>query len=221
MNKTILITLTTLLSLTTAAVNGASHNKLVYLNQYDINGDGDVLLTEFDQVRKEKFNQTDDNNDNYIDENEYVFEYQNRMDKQIEKDRFNQVKQTAVRFDAVDKDEDDKMTWDEYQASGLRSFTRYDVNEDGVINDQDPKPKSTWTKKDKKDKTLEELAQEKENKILRAKTILRMPSTHDLKGMHTKYDLNEDNAITKEEFNKRRRQDFDRTDEDKNGWLTE
>ncbi|KAA1152152.1 EF-hand domain-containing protein [Pseudoalteromonas fuliginea] len=220
MNKIITITFTTVLALLSTVTNAASHSKSIYINQYDTNNDGNVHLAEFDNARQNNFNNTDENKDGAVSENEYIFEYQDRMDKQLTLDRLVQVKQTTVRFKALDKNENAKMEWQEYQASGVRSFTKYDVNKDGTINDLDPEPKRK-TEKKTVEKTELQLAQEKQNKLNRAKRLLRMPTTHDRKGFFIKYDLNQDNIITQEEFNQRRRQDFDRADEDANNWLTE
>lgn len=33
------------------------------------------------------------------------------------------------------------MTFEEYQLSGHRSFTRWDTNNDGIVNNVDPAPK--------------------------------------------------------------------------------
>lgn len=204
-----------------AFTNAASHRKLVYLNQYDLNDDGDLVELEFNQARRQQFNLTDENDDGVVDEKEYVFEYTNRMDKQLEKDRTGQVKQTVVRFKALDKSENKKMEWQEYQASGSRSFKYYDVNKDGVINDQDPVPVRKSRKKSEKTKTAQEIADEKQDKVRYAKRLLKMPTTHSREGFFTKYDLDENTIIDKEEFEARRRQDFDRADEDHNGWLSE
>ncbi|MEI8705770.1 hypothetical protein [Pseudoalteromonas sp. B62] len=147
MNKIITITFTTVLALLSTVTNAASHSKSIYINQYDTNNDGNVHLAEFDNARQNNFNSTDENKDGAVSENEYVFEYQDRMDKQLTLDRLVQVKQTTVRFKALDKNENAKMEWQEYQASGVRSFTKYDVNKDGTINDLDPEPKEKQKRK--------------------------------------------------------------------------
>ncbi|MDU0355673.1 hypothetical protein RS130_18890 [Paraglaciecola aquimarina] len=222
MKHTILNSLLSALVITSTAATAASHNKLVFLNEYDLDGDGDLVLAEFDHARERRFNQTDEDNSGTVDANEYLFEYQNRMDDQLAKDRYGQVKQTIVRFNALDKNQDDRMQWDEYQASGIRSFNRYDVNQDGVINQLDPQPENRWEHARKNQvKTAEQLAQDKRDKLLRAKRLLRMPTTHDRQGFFTKYDLDQNDIITEDEFSQKRRADFDRTDEDNNGWLTE
>ncbi|MBV1910644.1 MAG: hypothetical protein KUG78_15180 [Kangiellaceae bacterium] len=221
MKKLMLVCIATISFFSVISAEAASHRKQVYLDQYDLDKDGNLIQSEFNQARQHKFDFADENKDGVVTEDEYVFEYTNRMDKQLEKDRKGQVKQTVVRFKSLDKSENKRMEWKEYQASGKRSFKRYDVNEDGVINEQDPQPVKKEWKKSKKVQTAQEIAGRKQSTLRRAKRILKMPTTHSREGFFTKYDLNENATIDQKEFNARRRQDFDRADEDQNGWLSE
>jgi Ca2+-binding EF-hand superfamily protein len=221
MKKILLVSTIVIGLLTVSFLEAASHRKQVYLNQYDLNKNGDLIEPEFNQARRQQFNLTDEDNDGVVGEKEYVFEYTNRMDKQLIKDRKGQVKQTIVRFKSLDKSENKKMEWEEYQTSGLRSFKYYDVNKDGIINENDPVPVRKSRKKSLKNKTVQDIADEKQNKLRYAKRLLRMPTTHDREGFFTKYDLDENAIINKKEFDVRRRQDFDRADENNNDWLSE
>ena len=101
MKKTQLLALSALF--TSMFASAASHHKLVFINQYDTNQDWQLSINEFDDARKARFNATDENNDGFVDESEYVFEYKNRMDSQLTKDRQGQIKQTIIRFNALDK----------------------------------------------------------------------------------------------------------------------
>jgi len=203
---------------TSLFTQAASHHKLVFINQYDGNQDWALTISEFDNARQARFDKTDENNDGFVDESEYAFEYKNRMDNQLNKDRQGQVKQTVVRFNALDKNDNDRIDLHEYEASAKRTFTYFDTNEDGVIDDKDPKPK-----RKKKKKQLS--AQEKEAKQIKrlpyAKSILRMPTTHSFKGMLTKYDENGDKVITAQEISQVRSKIWGIADEDNNGWLSE
>lgn len=218
MNKLKLVALSAVLM--SIGAQAASHHKLIFINQYDNNQDWQLSMAEFDQARKARFDATDENNDGVVDESEYVFEYKNRMDNQINKDRQGQVKQTIVRFDSLDKDDNKRVELSEYQGSATRTFTYFDTNEDGVIDETDPKPKR---KKSKKEKELT-AAQKQEKQIKRlpyAKTVLHMPTTHSFKGMLKKYDHNDDKKITPEEIAVERQKIWDLADEDNNGWLSE
>lgn len=216
-----LILVATCFLLPSLAVEAASHRKLVFVNQYDLDGDWSLHAEEFEHARKRRFDHTDENQDGVVNEQEYVFEYKNRLDSQLKKDRKGQVKQTIVRFNALDKNENDRLEWQEYEASGLRSFTRYDVNKDGNIDDQDAKPVNNWKRKDSEKLTEEQLEKRRDRRLSSAKRSLRMPSTHNKEGMITRYDNNQDGVISKAEHQQRRRADFDLTDEDNNGWVSQ
>ena len=41
----------------------------------------------------------------------------------------------------LDKDGNGEMSFEEYQVSGQKMFSRHDTNEDGVVSESDPKPK--------------------------------------------------------------------------------
>lgn len=218
MKKTKLLALSALF--TSLFSQAASHHKLVFINQYDVNQDWSLSMVEFDNARAQRFTDTDENNDGIVDESEYVFEYKNRMDNQLNKDRQGQVKQTVVRFNALDKNENKRIDLSEYQASGKRTFTYFDTNKDGVIDESDPKPKRRKKKSDKKLSAADEQA--KQIKALPyAKTVLKMPTTHSFKGLLTKYDANNDNVITPEEVAIVREKIWNLADEDNNGWISE
>lgn len=219
--KVTLILMVACFLLPSLAVNAASHRKMVFVNQYDLDGDWMLYAGEFEHARKRRFNDTDENQDGVVNEAEYVFEYQNKLDTQLKKDRMGQVKQTIVRFNALDKNENDMMEWQEYEASGLRSFTYYDVNKDGNIDSQDPAPVNKKKSKDAAELTLQQQEKQRERQLASAKRSLSMPSTHNKSGMFSKYDNNQDGVITKAEHQLRRRADFDLTDEDNNGWLSQ
>jgi len=203
---------------TSMFAQAASHHKLVFINQYDGNQDWSLTIGEFDNARQTRFNHTDENNDGVIDESEYVFEYKNRMDNQLNKDRQGQVNQTVIRFNALDKNDNNRIDLHEYEASAKRTFTYFDTNEDGVIDGKDPKPKHN-----KKKKQLS--AQEKQTKQIKrlpyAKSILRMPTTHSFKGLLAKYDDNGDKVITSQEISQMRHKIWNIADEDNNGWISE
>jgi len=69
-----------------------------------------------------------------------VLEFEDRLDVQIEKTHEGQIKQTYVRFEVLDTDENGKMTFSEYMVSGLNAFHRYDTNGDGYLTLADPAP---------------------------------------------------------------------------------
>ena len=69
-----------------------------------------------------------------------MLEFEDRLDAQIEKTHEGQIKQTYVRFEVLDTDENGKMTFSEYMVSGFNAFHRYDTNGDGYLTLADPAP---------------------------------------------------------------------------------
>ena len=218
MKKTQLLALSALF--TSLFAQAASHHKLVFINQYDANQDWSLSLAEFDKARESRFNITDENNDGFVDESEYVFEYKNRMDNQLTKDRQGQIKQTIIRFNALDKNENTRIDLAEYQGSGERTFTYFDTNKDGVINESDPTPKRR-AKKANKTLTATQQREAQIKRLPRAKRVLSMPTTHSFKGLLTKYDANDDKTITPEEIAIVRQKIWDLADENNDGWISE
>lgn len=215
------LTIAAVVMLQSVVVNAASHHKTVFIGQYDLDGDWSIPLAEFEHARKRRFKQTDTDNNGIVDENEYVFEYKNRMDKQLKKDRKGQVQQTIVRFDSLDKDDNQQVVWEEYNRSGDWAFKHFDTNKNGQIDPQDKEPKYDRKQKDESQLTREELQEKRTKELASARVILRMPTTHSKKGMLEKYDLDNDGVIAREEYNQQRRAAFDFTDTDNNGWLSE
>ncbi|MBB6523592.1 hypothetical protein [Pseudoteredinibacter isoporae] len=187
------------------------------LEDHDASKDSVVSWGEYNDSRRKFFDSVDSNKNGTLDTEEYVYEYEGRLDDRIEKDRKGQVKQTIVRFKALDKDDNEVMTWAEYEASGERTFARWDGNKDNVIDENDPKPEYKWKKK--KGEKVAKADKKKAKKKARRRSMIRMPTTHSKKGMFTIYDANEDGKITKDEFVNERRSVFHLADQDKSGDL--
>lgn len=226
MKKLLLVSALAAIFSSTLVMAAAGDRKLVYIDKYDANKDNTVSLAEFDAARRARFDITDENNNGTVNEDEYVAEYEDRMDTKFKEERKGHVAQTIVRFNALDKNDDNRLDLEEYNASGKRSFTYYDTNKDSVIDSNDPAPKrKSYNKKDKKKPTQEELAKKsaerKAWKLRSAKRMLKLKSTHSIDGMYEKYDTNSDGAITLEEYQEVRTNIYNVADENKNGWISE
>ncbi len=81
------------------------------LEDHDASKDEIVSWDEYNDSRRKFFDSVDSNKNGTLDTEEYVNEYEGRLDDRIEKDRKAQVKQTVVRFEALDKDDNEVMTW--------------------------------------------------------------------------------------------------------------
>ena len=107
------------------------------LAMYDADGDGTVSRAEFDRARTEAFARTDRNGDGRLSGEEYLAEYEDRLDRQIASRRDGAVEQARVRFGALDTDKDGRVSWDEYAASGKRIFERADLDGNGTVDAAD------------------------------------------------------------------------------------
>ena len=114
--------------------HGASaEHRQGFIKDYDQNGDGD-------NARAAHLRAMDSNQDQRIDEVEYVQEFVARMTEEQKEHRTKQLKQAHVRFGVLDKDKDGDLTVKEFAVSGTRMFAGWDLNKDGVINEKDPLP---------------------------------------------------------------------------------
>lgn len=177
------------------------------LQEYKDNGDKQLTWAEYNDFRKQRFDKTDANSSGVLDAEEYVYEFENRLDNRYEQGRKAHIKQTNRRFDSLDKNDNASIEWSEYQASGDRIFARWDSNNDGKVDKNDPEKEykgngSSWNSRNPVD-------------------FIRMPSTHTLKGLKEIYDANKDDVVTAEEFNNERRSVFYITDSNKDGGLSQ
>lgn len=117
-----------------------SHNLAGMKEIYDRNGDGNVDRAEFDQVRAEMFAASDRSGNGKANFEDYLAEFEDRLDRRAASVRESSGQQARVRFKALDTDKDGRMTFDEYQVSGKRLFERADSNGDGVVDARDPEP---------------------------------------------------------------------------------
>ncbi len=111
-----------------ALVMPTTHSVAGMLDMYDQNGDGKVDKTEYQQQRDAAFARTDLDNNGELSGDEYLNEFVDRLDRQIAKTRTAQLKQAAVRFKALDKDNNQQVSSAEFNASGERMFKRWDTD---------------------------------------------------------------------------------------------
>ncbi|WP_152342762.1 hypothetical protein [Rheinheimera sp. KL1] len=111
-----------------ALVMPTTHSVVGMLDMYDQNGDGKVDKTEYQQQRDAAFARTDLDKNAELSSDEYLNEFVDRLDRQIAKTRTAQLKQAAVRFKALDKDNNQQISAAEFNASGERMFKRWDTD---------------------------------------------------------------------------------------------
>jgi len=116
-----------------------SHTAAGFLELYDENGDGNVDRAEYQRVRDAQFARTDSNGDGQLSLDEYLAEFETRVDRRIDAMDQGGDRQVHVRFGVLDGDKDGHMTFAEYQVSGKRLFETADRNKDGVVDAADAK----------------------------------------------------------------------------------
>lgn len=129
----------------------STHSVTGFLEIYDQDGNGEVTLAEFEADRNAKFTATDSNRDGWLSSEEYLLEFENRLDRQIKQARTSRIKQAHVRFAALDTDKNADLTLQEFSISGDRIFKGWDTNQDGFVTDGEPLPERKQDKpQDKK-----------------------------------------------------------------------
>lgn len=113
------------------------HEKINFLDFYDINGDVSVPRTEFDAQRAKDFDKINTTHDGAVTEGQYVAEFTVRLDRQLAAERAMQIKQAGVRFGVLDTNKDGHISREEFNASGKKMFDALDTNKDGVVDEKD------------------------------------------------------------------------------------
>jgi Ca2+-binding EF-hand superfamily protein len=126
----------------------ASHDLATFVADYDLDKDGKVSKEEFQEVRQQLFATTDSNQDQGVSHEEYVAEYRARLmaTKPDPGKAQRQLKQTDVRFKALDSNKDGRISLAEYSYSGWRMYAEHDYDRDGAVSladktDEKPKDK--------------------------------------------------------------------------------
>ena len=107
------------------------------MDRYDTNADGKVDMAEFVAERNEGYARRDFNGDGVVHQEEYVSEYEVRLEQQLEERRERSSEAANFRFSVMDTDDDEAMSLDEFHASSKMMFTRLDSNEDGIVDEED------------------------------------------------------------------------------------
>ncbi|MEB1610510.1 EF-hand domain-containing protein [Xanthomonas campestris pv. campestris] len=101
---------------------------------YDENGDGKVGRKEYADLRAAQFASADGDRNAALSLDEYRVEFEDRLNRRLTALEQADDRQVHVRFTVLDTDKDQRMSFAEYQASGLRTFARVDRNHDGVVD---------------------------------------------------------------------------------------
>lgn len=138
--------------------------------------------------------------------------------KQLAAERAGHLRQTHVRFNALDTDEDGYISREEFNRSGERAFTHMDTNKDGVLSATDPKPEPRG--EDTRPEEVRQQQQAQRAEQPRRERLLKMPTTHSVDGMLAMYDSNKDGVVTREEYEAGRAAQFAAVDSNGDGKLS-
>jgi hypothetical protein len=127
------------LALFATAALGASHDLKTFITEYDLDQNSSVSKEEFATERDRRFAATDANHDGGLSREEYVGEYQARLEagKPDPEQYQRQMRQAGVRFGVLDANKNDRISPAEFAHSGWSMFTRHDANKDGAITSAD------------------------------------------------------------------------------------
>lgn len=141
--------------------------------------------------------------------------------QQLSAERAGHLRQTHVRFNALDKDEDGYISRAEFSRSGDRAFAYMDTNKDGVLSAADPKPaprgEDTRSEQTRAEQARQQQAQ---NPLPRRERLLQMPTTHSVAGMLAMYDSNNDGVVSRAEYEQGRAAQFAGVDVNRDGVLS-
>jgi hypothetical protein len=181
------------------ALPTGGHTGNAFIATWDDDGDGKVTHAEYETVRKARFAATDSDRNGSLTVDEYVNEYSVRLDRDIADERTASLKQTDTRFKALDEDQDKFVSRAEYDGSGDRAFVHLDRNKDARITNDDAEPAEKQTQ--------------------RRRSIIGMPTSHNLAGMLEIYDDDGDDILMRAQYDAERAKVFVATDTNKDGKL--
>jgi Ca2+-binding EF-hand superfamily protein len=158
------------------AMPTGGHTGNAFIATWDDNGDGKVTRAEYEGVRKTRFATMDGDSNGSLTVDERICR---ALDRDIADERNASLKQTDTRFKSLDKDQDTFISRAEYDGSGGRAFMHLDRNKDGRITNGDADPAAKETP--------------------RRRSIIGMPTSHNLAGMLEIHDDDGDDVLTRGE----------------------
>lgn len=117
-----------------------THTLSGFMELYDVDASGVVTRAQFERLRQAQFEAIDAGGDGVVNQEEYVVEFETRLDRQLERTREDQISRAHTRFNVVDLNGDGCIDLNEYLRVGLRTFERWDITGTGVASADDPLP---------------------------------------------------------------------------------
>jgi Ca2+-binding EF-hand superfamily protein len=210
-----LCSLSALCSISAMAASFTQQDQIDFIVEHDRNADHQVQHAEYWQRRQQWLAAMDRHQNAQVDLQGYQQAQFAEFEGFVDNDRQRQLKQTEVRFAALDSDQDGVISMAEYHASGARAFTRLDQHQDGVLDARDLTSTASRAVTD----TSRRNSVSQRNSLQR-RAALVMPTSHSVPGMLQMYDQNHDGKVREDEYKAIRQQVFARTDLDGNAMLS-
>ena len=111
-----------------------THSKSGMLTKYDLNDDKKITWTEYQQKREIDFARADEDSSKALTNDEYVAEFEDRLDTQIGKTKLIELAKGAPLFSKLDKNDDQQISIAEYQLNALINFNYFDTDNNGKVS---------------------------------------------------------------------------------------
>lgn len=189
------------------------------LSEYNSNADQSLTWQEFNEWRRNRFNETDSDKNNIVDTEEYVYEFEERLDTGYESERKALLIGTARRFSALDANANGHIEWTEYALSGDKIFNTWDSNNDGIANDSDSSFTDEKHSHNHSKKKANNKKHKKSDKKKSSFSFLKIDNAHSKRGLLALFDGNDDDAVSRDEFTVGRQSTFHVSDSNRNSTL--
>ncbi len=174
-----------------ATFSGHGNNVEAFIKAHDLDNDGVLMRAEYENFRRQRFAESDYDHNGHIDLGEYVREFEARLDTRIRAELAETDAQTRRRFEALAGNGQSHISRERFDAAGERGFAAF---AEGKLPEALPADAP--------------------------RTILAMPTSHTQAGMRALYDTNNDGQIPREEYDAARKEQFERTDSNRDGRLS-
>lgn len=182
-----------------------------FIDRFAADEQNQVSRQDFLNAWQQRFTALADFAAGKISEEVFVAFEMTELEQQLLNAREAHIRQTLNRFNALDRDNDGNISWEEYQASGQRIFDRFDTNQNGVVavGDPDPAPRRRAQSNTQTD-----------NERRRVRSLLAMPTTHNNQGFLTMFATDDKQQVSWQDFEQQRRSVYDRTDVNGDGLVS-
>lgn len=147
MNKLMMLAMGTVIAATSAWTAAATVQPLVFQEAYAVyllqhpdskEQNSKTLIQQFTQDYAELFK-----NHKKVNQEQFIQFEQKQLDGLMKQRREMSLKQAHVRYGILDADKNQKLTLKEFQDIGLKNFSDYDKNSDGIVTSEDVKLTTT------------------------------------------------------------------------------